>query len=310
MLIEKIEECLIKLNIEKEQKIAVAVSGGSDSLALILALKQCRQNIFGLIVDHKLRENSSNHALQTQDILYKNGIESDILIWEHDEILANIEGLARQNRYDLLLEKCNQMNIKYLFLGHHADDQIETFLLNLSRGSGIDGLCSMPFCREQNNITIVRPCLNLHKKTLQDFLINNKVEWLEDETNQDLSIKRNKLRDVLQELCPDLYEQRILLAIDHLQQAKEILDKHYNKIYNDLYQNNKIDYLKYINLLPAERTWLLNKILSKNNKLRLLEIKNLDKNILNNIKKSTLANYFIEIKNDSNATLAIIFRPK
>ena len=234
MLIEKIEECLIKLNIEKEQKIAVAVSGGSDSLALILALKQCRQNIFGLIVDHKLRENSSNHALQTQNILSKKGIESDILIWEHNEILANIEGLARQNRYDLLLEKCNQMNIKYLFLGHHADDQIETFLLNLSRGSGVDGLCSMPFYREQNNIKIVRPFLNLHKKTLQDFLINNKIEWLEDETNQDLSIKRNKLRAVLQELCPDLYEQRILLAIDHLQQAKEILDKHYNKIYTNI----------------------------------------------------------------------------
>ncbi len=285
-----------KFNIPLQTPIAVAVSGGIDSMALALSLSQTGYNPICLIVDHKLRLSSTKQALATKKILDTLKIKATILTWHHSEITKNLEEQAREARYALLTQQCNKMNIKYLFLGHHADDQIETFLLNLSRGSGVDGLCGMPLIRELNGINFVRPFLEVYKKDLQLFLEQNNIKWIEDESNNNDKIKRNKLRQTIKQVLPDLYKKRILLAVNNLQQSKNVLDKHYNKILDEIivWHENQATFnrKKYMMLLEAERTWILNAIFKKltnsSNKLRLKKIKNLDTNIFKGIKKTTL----------------------
>lgn len=290
-------ECFKHLNIPTNMPLAVAVSGGIDSLAVALGLLQFGYNPVGLIVNHGLRSISTEHAIKTKNILQNMNIESFILEWKHGPIGKNIEEQARKNRYELLTKKCNELAIKYLFLGHHANDQIETFLLNLSRGSGIDGLCGMPTERKLNGINLIRPFLGVEKKDLQLFLEQNSVQWLEDETNANDKFMRNKLRKIMQNLLPDLYKKRILLAVNNLQQTKEILDRHYDNLLKRIvvWSENMAVFLhkEYILLLTSERTWLLNAILMRltnsNKKFRLSQIKNVDNNIFKMVKKSTLA---------------------
>ena len=154
------------------KNIAVAVSGGPDSLALAYLAKcfALKKDIIikCYIVNHKLRKNSSSEALFVKDILKKIGINCKILNWNGKKPTSNIQSKARDKRYSLLASECKKDNIKNLLVGHHSDDLLENFLIRIVRGSGLNGLISFNKNARYNDqkLNILRPLLDVEKKDL------------------------------------------------------------------------------------------------------------------------------------------------
>ena len=124
--------------------IAVAVSGGADSLALTFLLKEwCADNathLVALTVDHRLRQDSTQEAQALHTLLTSHGIDHHILTWDGSKPTAALQEKARLKRYELLESWCQKHNVPYLFLGHHTGDQSETYCMRLRRHSGLLGL--------------------------------------------------------------------------------------------------------------------------------------------------------------------------
>ena len=157
------------LNINK--RFAVAVSGGPDSLALaflskIYSIKKKISTKF-LIVDHKLRPESTKEAKLVKKVLNQFYIKSEILTWRGKKPLKNIQSLARKKRYELLFNACRKLKIDDILLGHHLDDLFENFFIRLIRGSGLRGLISLDTKTEVSNKNLLRPLLNQSKKDLK-----------------------------------------------------------------------------------------------------------------------------------------------
>lgn len=218
-------------------KFAVAVSGGSDSMGLMLiANKWSKLNnsiITALTVDHGLRKKSSDEAKYVSKICSNYRIEHRILVWKGEKPKSNIELKARENRYRLMSEYCIHNSIKYLLVAHHLEDQAETFFIRLFRGSGIDGLSSMDNMISIYDLNIIRPFLGIHKNQIKQYLIENNIKWIEDSSNQDEKFLRNKIRNFLESF--DNTEEivdRINFAIYEISKIKNIINKQVEKIRN------------------------------------------------------------------------------
>ncbi len=195
---------------EDGEPLAVACSGGPDSLALaILAAEAFPGRVHGLIVDHGLRAESAAEAAQTQGWLTALGIPSEILVWTGDKPASGIQAAAREARYRLLLQGCDRINTGYLLLAHHQDDQAETFLMALGRGAGLNGLAGMATTRNQKGMTYVRPFLAIPKSRLVATLTARGQRWIEDPSNENDRFDRVRLRKQMAALAeagltPDL----------------------------------------------------------------------------------------------------------
>ena len=176
-----------------EKTIAVGVSGGADSLALVLRLHEFQKKVVALTVDHGLRPDSYQEAEYVASIMAKFGIEHHILIWQGEKPQTGIEEAAREARYQLMIEFCRQNDIKYLAIGHHLRDQAETFLLRLARGSGVFGLSSILPLSQRDDITIIRPQLSDSPEDLRQYLINKNIKWIEDPMNDSDEFTRVKI---------------------------------------------------------------------------------------------------------------------
>lgn len=206
----------------KPKKLAVGVSGGADSLALVLLLKEQLPNchVVALTVDHGLRPTSLKEAQYVTGIMAEHGIEHHILTWVGEKPKTGIEEQARIARYNLLCDWCHTHNISYLAIAHHLLDQAETFLMRLVRGSGLYGLASMQEIYELNGIHILRPLLKVHPDSLKVYLKDKHIDWVEDESNQCEDFLRVKIRKFLPEL-----KQNIGLDAEHLGLAASNLKK-------------------------------------------------------------------------------------
>ena len=157
-------------------RVAVATSGGADSVALCLLTHQWAENRNGkchaLIVDHGLRSNSVREAAQVADWLNRSGVDAHVLTWSGRKPVRGIQAAAREARYELLLSWCRDNRIRDLLLAHHRDDQAETFLLRLGRNSGVDGLSAMAAVSHRGDVRLVRPLLELPKSRLVATLKN------------------------------------------------------------------------------------------------------------------------------------------
>ena len=133
-------------SLKVKEDLAVAVSGGPDSLALAYLTKcySLKHNIKVkyYIVNHKLRKESSLEAKTVKKVLKKIDIQCTILNWNGKKPSKNIQAIARDKRYSLLTNECKKNNIKHLLLGHHLNDLFENFLIRMARGSGLNGLVS------------------------------------------------------------------------------------------------------------------------------------------------------------------------
>ncbi len=198
--------------LKETDAVAVAVSGGADSMALCLLAqewaKHHNKRIVAVTLDHRLRLESAKEAQRVRRWLLARGIEHHILVWDHPPLSAGIEAQAREARYRLLTLFCHAQGLRHLLVGHHLQDQAETFLLRLRSGFGPDGLACMSPVSERDGIVLLRPLLHLPKHALTDYLKECGQEWLEDPTNADLSHDRNALRALL----PGLEEQGITSA--------------------------------------------------------------------------------------------------
>ncbi len=195
---------------EKSPTLAVAVSGGADSMALLLMAKKWADaksgRVVALTVDHQLRKESAAEAKQVKKWCAARGIEHHTLVWNQPK---KTQAAARDARYTLLTDWCKKNNVLHLFTAHHQGDQAETLLFRLARGSGIDGLACMAAKSIRNDVRLLRPLLGVPKQTLQDFLNQEKQSWIEDASNDTAQYTRNVIRA---QLTPALGEQAAALA--------------------------------------------------------------------------------------------------
>jgi len=216
---------------ENITSLAVAVSGGGDSMALTTLLKEwCDAqgiNLVALTVDHGLRAESKAEAKDVQNTLSQQGIAHDILTWQHEEdVKSSIQEKARLNRYQLLLDACRKKNIQYLAVAHNLEDQAETFLHRLAKGSGVAGLAAMASVREKEGITLIRPLLSIpHDRLLATCRVKG-IKWIEDTSNQDdkyARIRLRKSRDILTQ--EGLTQTRIANMAKKFARTRDYLEK-------------------------------------------------------------------------------------
>ena len=214
-------------------KIAVAVSGGADSMALLHLLQKWTDEhhvtLHALTVDHCLRDASAGEAVQVGAWSAALGVAHTTLSWEEGATLRgqsrSFQSEARDARYGILISWCAANAFTHLFVGHHADDQIETFLLRLSRGSGVDGLAAMAPATVRDGIIIARPLLGLSKEELLATCRAAGQTWIEDPSNENTASARVRFRQSRALLAREgLTDDRLLATVGHLQRAKAALD--------------------------------------------------------------------------------------
>ena len=217
-------ENILKLN----EDFIVGVSGGPDSLALsflskIYSIKKSC-NVYYYIVDHRLRKNSSTEAQSVKKLLKKYNIKSDILKWYGKKPISNIQSLARNKRYSLLINQAKKLNIKTILTGHHVDDLYENFFIRISRGSGLNGLVSFSEKTQTNKVNILRPLISFEKKQLN--YVSTKVfkSYVNDPSNDDNKFKRVRIRKLIKNLQNDgLDKNKFLLTIKNLKDSNQTI---------------------------------------------------------------------------------------
>ncbi|MCI4662570.1 MAG: tRNA lysidine(34) synthetase TilS [Neomegalonema sp.] len=212
-------------------KIAIAVSGGGDSMALLRLMHRWAagkpHRLLALTVDHGLRPESSEEARQVGTWCAALGIEHRILHWKGDKPSANLQARAREARLTLLREACESADAGRLMLAHTLEDQAETFLLNLARGSGVDGLSAMaPVSREGlRDGLILRPLLSQRRSDLRASLRAIGQDWFEDPSNRDPRFDRVRLREAMPMLEKlGLSPSRLAATARNMSRAREALD--------------------------------------------------------------------------------------
>lgn len=214
---------------ERPPRLAVAVSGGADSLALtLLADRWARRrggSILGLTVDHGLRRESAAEAATVGALLAARGIPHRVLRWEGAKPAANIQAAARDARYRLLRRACAEAGILHMVTAHHRDDQAETLLLRLGRGSGLSGLAGMaaeaafPECR------LLRPLLPVPKADLEAVCRAAGLPWVEDPSNASDRHARARLRKLAPLLADEgLTAERLAGTAERLGRARAAQD--------------------------------------------------------------------------------------
>ena len=182
-------------------RVAVAVSGGADSMALcLLADGWARRRggrAVGLTVDHGLRADSAVEARTVDAWLAGRDIEHHILPWRGEKPATGIQQAAREARYSLLSAWCRKNGIDDLLVAHHRRDQAETFLLRLMRASGPDGLAGMSARTEWGGVRILRPLLDIDPNALRAFLEAAGQPWIDDPSNADPRYARVRVRGLL-----------------------------------------------------------------------------------------------------------------
>ena len=215
------------LNINED--FAAAVSGGPDSLALafldkIYSIKK-KLSLKILIVDHKLRPESTKEAKMTKQLLKKISINADILNWKGKKPSKNVQSIARKKRYELLFRKCDKYKIKYILLGHHQDDLLENFFIRILRGSGLKGLISLDKKNKIGDKNLLRPLLDEKKENLIFISKNVFNFYIEDPTNKDEKYKRIMIRGLIKKLQEDgLDKKKFLKTINNLKFSNKVVE--------------------------------------------------------------------------------------
>ena len=216
-------------SLDIKENFVVAVSGGPDSLALAFLAKIYAINFQlspkFLIVDHKLRPESSKEAKKVKDILKKFFISCEILTWNGKKPLKNIQSLARVKRYQLIYKYCDKFKIKNILLGHHQDDLFENFFIRMLRGSGLKGLISLDKKITIDKKNLIRPLLN-HQKEDLIFISKNVFDfYVDDPTNNDEKYKRIKIRNLMKELQnEELDKKKFLKTINNLKYSNMVVN--------------------------------------------------------------------------------------
>ncbi len=212
----------------KEKKLLLAVSGGIDSMVLVYLFKQLQ---FDFAVAHCNFQLRGNESKCDEDFVESicDSLSITLFVQKFDtkqfaaDYKLSIQLAARKLRYDWFYQLLEKDNFDYLLTAHHLDDSLETFLINFSRGTGLDGLTGIP----NQNDKIIRPLLVFSRNEIESFAKENAIQWREDSSNASDKYLRNKLRHdivpVLKELNPNLLTS-FQKTIENLKQSQSLVE--------------------------------------------------------------------------------------
>ncbi len=205
--------------------LGIAVSGGGDSVALLHMLAARGDGLRAVTVDHGLRRESAEEAAQVAAVCKRLKVPHHVLTWEDCGKTGNLQDAARQARLRLIAAWADAQNINHIALGHTFDDQAETVLLRLARGSGVDGLSGMAARRADGPLTWVRPLLHARRDELRAYLVENGVDWIDDPSNEDPKYDRVKARQALAILSDlGVTKDGLVATADHMKDARVALE--------------------------------------------------------------------------------------
>lgn len=252
-----------KLPVLNGKKLLLATSGGIDSMVMVdLFLK----SNFSIAIAHcnfQLRENESNADQEfIENFAKKNNVPLFTIRFDTQtfaqDFKFSIQTAARELRYKWFYELAENENFDYILTAHHADDNLETFLINLSRGTGIEGLTGIP----KQNGKIIRPLLDFSRSEIENYANENGIIWREDSSNASDKYLRNKIR---QDIVPGLKELNPeLLPVfqktqDYLQQTQRMAEDAAIMVYQQVAQqaNEEIHFnIKKLKKLPNFKSYL------------------------------------------------------
>lgn len=211
-------------------RLGIALSGGGDSVALMALLADWAAprgvTLAAATVDHGLRAASTGEAAAAGRLARDMGLSHDTLHWEHPARLrGNLQDAARRARLRLIAAWAAERGIGAVAFGHTLDDQAETVLLRLARGSGVDGLSAMAPRRWHAGLWLLRPLLGLRRAALRAELTRRGLSWAEDPTNDDPRFDRVKARRALAALAPlGIAPEGLARTARHLATARAALE--------------------------------------------------------------------------------------
>lgn len=193
-------------------------------MALLSLVRRWTDNLTVLTVDHNLRVESVEEAAFVAQHCATNGIDHEILNWRPDT-QGNLSNQARIGRYTLMAEACAARKIGMLLTGHTLDDQAETILMRLGRGSGIDGLSGIQPLTTLWGLRLARPLLTVSRERLRSYLRKENILWVEDPTNEDHRHLRVQARDALKTLSSiGITSERLSRTAGLMGEANKILE--------------------------------------------------------------------------------------
>jgi tRNA(Ile)-lysidine synthase len=289
--------------------VVVALSGGADSTALYLLAKKYYVNTpIALIIDHKMRSESTDEAILVKQYIESIGGVAHILTYKQKRLKNQSD--ARDARYKLLTNWCTENQCDYLFLGHNLNDDIENFLIRLERGTGLAGLANIKKISKYNDINIIRPLLEVTRSEIEQYLISQNITWVNDPSNKQDKYLRSRVRKFLfDELGDEIAIKRIHQTQLNLTRASKAIDNMVMSFYNNdvVFIDNKHSYINIDKLKKLEEEIAL-RVLSrlvvaiageKDSTGRLKNLENFYYKIMNNnFKKTTFGGCLVFIKNN------------
>lgn len=240
-LVAEVRRRLVRYaNVTGRARIVIGVSGGPDSVALLVALLAIREQESSEVtpepiivhVNHHLRDDAAVDAVFVRSLGEQFCLPTIVRDVSPDEADANLAAAARAMRYDALTAVAREHDARLVAVAHHAEDQLETMLMALCRGTGLDGLSAMAWSRPlvsgDRPIMLVRPLLGSRKQECESLCAAAGIAWREDESNRDLSRRRNRLRHevmpMLEHCWPDA-PARAAMTAELLHEAAKLLDE-------------------------------------------------------------------------------------
>ena len=251
------------------KRIGLALSGGLDSVVLLDTVCKAVQNnsskesteVWVFHIHHGLQKPADAWLEFCEKLAKKYRAHFDFrLLHFADQSQGNIEALARAERYDALTDLCVEHDITDLLLAHHQNDQAETVLLQLLRGSGVAGLSGMPLHRINSkhvpSITLWRPLLNQSRAELEAYAKQHRLKWVEDPSNQNTRFRRNAIR---KEIIPRLEKiqpgalSNLARSADLLAQSQVLLDRLAKQDGKNILQGNNLELMPLLVLVRADK---------------------------------------------------------
>lgn len=211
-------------------RVGVAVSGGSDSMALMVALaeyaREAKIELCVATVDHGLRPEAHTEAQFVGTTAKALGLDHTILTWTNHDGRGNLLSEARNARYALLADWAKSRGLGAVAIGHTSDDVAETFMMRLARGTGLAGLAAMSDDWTQDTVRFVRPVLGQSRGALRTYLQSSGHSWVDDPTNDDPKYDRVRMRGLLSTLAEHgLTTERISEVATQLADENATLDQ-------------------------------------------------------------------------------------
>jgi tRNA(Ile)-lysidine synthase len=222
-IITTIQRTFEDYEVDPSQSMIVGFSGGSDSAALAVAMATWRlaKDVHLLHVNHHWNTDSNMFQRQCENMAAKIGLPIHIADF-HPQDKGNLEEASRNARYNAFKELADSVGARVILTAHHADDQAETVLFHILRGSGVHGIPVIrPFSADRKDLTVFRPAINLSHQDLVEFLKKRNHKWVEDPSNRKIDFLRNKIRHSLIPMLKRDFNPSIQKAICRLSQKYE-----------------------------------------------------------------------------------------